>query len=246
MALHGIDTPAVADSAASADSAPEPHNAVVRPLDVGISTTLASGAAVGTPAAKLGTAAAGAGGGGGGLSQTAPAGTAAALAAMPSPKKRGGAGTMEFRKNAYKIFMEMDEDGNNSLDRGELAALSTKLKMHLSKKVLDNAFAKMGGNETTDVDFDSFLGWFSRHKEEARIKNRSKVSAEFKKLSRPGEVPLIEKEDFHRLFVVMRTELDLLPPAFDLDRDWNSMEIIDNGTKTTDGRRGAPFSFLSS
>lgn len=219
MVLHGIEaegapalTPsAPAPAAAGAILPGAAQNPVtVRPASVVVSLPAKATAA---PAAAPATAAAS-------VDSKEPSSPRA-----PVPKAKGS-GSFEFRKVAYRIFQEMDEDGNNSLDRKELQALSARLKMHLSSKVLNEAFTKMGGDAETDVDFDSFLGWFSRHKEEARLQHRSKVGTEFKRIATAG---VLAKDGFNRLVTATKKRLDLLPPAFDLERDWSSMEIIDSG-----------------
>jgi Ca2+-binding EF-hand superfamily protein len=137
--------------------------------------------------------------------------------------------TNMMHQAAWQLFQEMDEDGNGLLDRTEMGALSSKLNMKLGKKLLESAFRSMDPSATGEVEFSSFLAWYSNHKEENRRKVRSTVQSAFERRLASDASRYLSKEEFQKFVADVKSELQLLPPAFDLETDWALMKITEKG-----------------
>ena len=66
----------------------------------------------------------------------------------------------EERRRVRELFMVLDTDGSNALDRAEVAELARHLGKKLADNQLDTAMAEMDRDGSGEVDFQEFLAWW--------------------------------------------------------------------------------------
>ena len=66
----------------------------------------------------------------------------------------------EERRRVRELFLVLDVDGSNSLERSEVAELTRHLGKRLDDAGLDAAMAEMDRDGSGGVEFDEFLTWW--------------------------------------------------------------------------------------
>ena len=98
-----------------------------------------------------------------------------------------------------EVFDGADLDGGGTLDKEEIAALSTKLGKRLTAKELDDAMIEMDEDKSDEVDFDEFSNWWKECVRKVELGNVVAVVQAVNK--RDGSV--FEHEDMDNLLAFL-------------------------------------------
>ena len=70
------------------------------------------------------------------------------------------------RAEVRAAFESIDLDGNGTLERDELEQAAERLGQHMSPDELDAAMAEMDADGSGEVDFEEFMAWWERHRDD--------------------------------------------------------------------------------